>query len=456
MAHIWPAYDGGIGRVLPGVAAVVAALYVLSAVISPMDRPGPQGVAISVLAAFCALVAGSVAWITREESARRRRSQQAILGMTLAIVGASCLQMMITVDPRQTTSVVISIFGLGASLLSRRYLIAGTLMSWAMWVGAALALPSGTWSSYWFFVMAASTAIAVGAFIARLNSFEALDVALTTAERLSGEDPLTGLANRRGALIAGERLVAEARRSNEGVTCLFIDVDGLKSVNDEVDHEAGDEVLRTVAAGLLEVFRAGDILARWGGDEFVVFTRGPGPSAIDTERRMQARLTELTSLSDDVWRPFVSVGAATMGPWQDMTAKDLSNMADQDMIARRTARRGSSMTADLRDRDRGRDPRASDRGGRDYPEHYGFRADSGPGSGAGDAGPGPVYPSDPSYPPSSGRPAGPPPGRHRGAPEFPAPPVGEPWPDPRAHNSPYLPPARGQWPNTDDLPPARA
>jgi hypothetical protein len=101
------------------------------------------------------------------------------------------------VDPRQTTSVVISIFGLGASLLSRRYLIAGTLMSWAMWVGAALALPSGTWSSYWLFVMAASTAIAVGAFIARLNSFEALDVALTTAERLSGEDPLTGLANRR-------------------------------------------------------------------------------------------------------------------------------------------------------------------------------------------------------------------------------------------------------------------
>jgi diguanylate cyclase (GGDEF)-like protein/PAS domain S-box-containing protein len=80
------------------------------------------------------------------------------------------------------------------------------------------------------------------------------------------QDALTGLANRTalfeglGAKLAGDRRVA----------ALYIDLDGFKNVNDVFGHAVGDEVLRTVAARLSGVVRAGDIVARVGGDEFVV------------------------------------------------------------------------------------------------------------------------------------------------------------------------------------------
>ncbi len=83
-------------------------------------------------------------------------------------------------------------------------------------------------------------------------------------------DPLTGLANRSGLLVAGEGALARARRSGRDVTVLFADLDAFKPINDRHGHEAGDEVLRTSAARLQAVTRETDCVARVGGDEFVV------------------------------------------------------------------------------------------------------------------------------------------------------------------------------------------
>ncbi|MBI2708880.1 MAG: GGDEF domain-containing protein [Actinobacteria bacterium] len=87
---------------------------------------------------------------------------------------------------------------------------------------------------------------------------------------LANHDPLTGLANRRAYEDALHRALAEAERRHAPVALLVIDLDGFKAVNDTHGHDAGDSLPRALASRLLERVRRSDLLARTGGDEFVV------------------------------------------------------------------------------------------------------------------------------------------------------------------------------------------
>jgi diguanylate cyclase (GGDEF)-like protein/PAS domain S-box-containing protein len=89
-------------------------------------------------------------------------------------------------------------------------------------------------------------------------------------EREAHYDPLTGLPNRRLLSQRGKRLIAQALRQDHLLGVALIDLDGFKAVNDALGHAAGDEVLRTVGARLARDLRAGDFVARVGGDEFVL------------------------------------------------------------------------------------------------------------------------------------------------------------------------------------------
>jgi diguanylate cyclase (GGDEF)-like protein len=83
-------------------------------------------------------------------------------------------------------------------------------------------------------------------------------------------DPLTELLNRRGFERELRRSLAYLKRYGGGAALLFIDLDGFKPVNDRHGHAAGDAVLKAVAAALIRNVRASDVVARHGGDEFVV------------------------------------------------------------------------------------------------------------------------------------------------------------------------------------------
>lgn len=89
-------------------------------------------------------------------------------------------------------------------------------------------------------------------------------------ETMAATDPLTGLLNRRAIQQALERTFAEAVRHDQDVTCVMIDLDGFKRLNDGVGHQAGDRVLRVAARVLEANCRRSDAAGRFGGDEFIV------------------------------------------------------------------------------------------------------------------------------------------------------------------------------------------
>jgi diguanylate cyclase (GGDEF)-like protein len=123
-------------------------------------------------------------------------------------------------------------------------------------------------------------------------------------------DALTGTANRRGLLRCLDELHLRARRGGHGYAVLMVDVDHFKAVNDHHGHAEGDRVLQRVAAGLREGLRVGDVIARWGGEEFCVLLPRIGASdAHALAERMAHRIAESGEPSVTI-----SVGVAEVRP----------------------------------------------------------------------------------------------------------------------------------------------
>ena len=95
--------------------------------------------------------------------------------------------------------------------------------------------------------------------------------------RQADTDPLTGLLNRNGFLAAAVREHAIAQRSGNRLTLAVLDLDGFKQINDQRGHEVGDRVLADLGRSWRERLRTGDILARHGGDEFVLLLPATSP-----------------------------------------------------------------------------------------------------------------------------------------------------------------------------------
>ncbi len=109
--------------------------------------------------------------------------------------------------------------------------------------------------------------------------------------RLAFHDELTGLPNRRLCLDRLSLALLQARREGQALAVLFVDVDRFKNINDSLGHASGDELLKQVARRLLDTVRAGDTVARMGGDEFVLLCPGADSRAIAT--RAQRMLDQL-------------------------------------------------------------------------------------------------------------------------------------------------------------------
>jgi diguanylate cyclase (GGDEF)-like protein len=111
---------------------------------------------------------------------------------------------------------------------------------------------------------------------------------LNRAKLLSETDELTGLLNMRGFSIAANRLFGQALRYNRPATLLMIDSDNLKAVNDGYGHDAGNRLLRQLTRTIQAELRYTDVLARYGGDEFIVLLpETPPKGAVEVADRIR-------------------------------------------------------------------------------------------------------------------------------------------------------------------------
>jgi diguanylate cyclase (GGDEF)-like protein len=141
-------------------------------------------------------------------------------------------------------------------------------------------------------------------------------------------DGLTGLYNRRHATKRLEEEIARARRNNTGLCVAMCDVDHFKAINDEFGHGAGDRVLQQIATSLTEYVRRNDIVARWGGEEFlVIFSEIKLTAARIVAERLRGRLANTPQVEDGPERISVSIGLSMLRP--GVTADALIEEADQ-------------------------------------------------------------------------------------------------------------------------------
>jgi diguanylate cyclase (GGDEF)-like protein len=266
----------------------------------PLGRRRPEWLAFVILV----IVQAEIAWMIP----RTGMDLYYVMGFTVAVYGSGCV---LVARPRWTGAVIATTW----LALPLAVLIEGGSVRVEDLVGAAGYL--GTASVVALLAHVRRHATTVQELVTRLrleHEQERTRVLLGRLERLSHEDPLTGLANRRRWDAELTSTCAEARSSGGTVAVLLLDLDRFKRLNDLHGHAGGDEVLRQVAALLQAGVRGGDLVARLGGDELAVLLPGADEaraSALADELRRSARQLRPTGFEAGEVSLSIGVAAAT-------------------------------------------------------------------------------------------------------------------------------------------------
>ncbi len=154
-------------------------------------------------------------------------------------------------------------------------------------------------------------------------------------------DDLTGLYNRRGFVTLAEQHLKLAERARRPLSLFFIDVDNMKWINDTYGHLEGDEVLTLLGGVLREAFRESDLLARIGGDEFVVLAIDATPESTQhLVSRLRSRVRERNARLDKPYRLSISVGVAFYDGHSPPVLDELLAQADEAMYREKNGGRG--------------------------------------------------------------------------------------------------------------------
>lgn len=166
-------------------------------------------------------------------------------------------------------------------------------------------------------------------------------------ESMAMTDPLSGLPNRRQAMKRLGLQWNDFLEQRTPVSCLMIDADGFKDVNDSHGHDTGDLVLTHLAHALQNAVRTDDIVARLGGDEFfVILPKTEHRGAMVIAEKIREAAAELrVNLGVAIWKGSISVGAATSQPGM-RNKNELVKAADRGLYLAKDAGRNRVRSVD--------------------------------------------------------------------------------------------------------------
>lgn len=251
-----------------------------------------------------------VTWLIRTRRAPLRAAPWLFIFSLL--VSASVLSLQQVVEPDAVTLPIMMIGVLvvgGLALFWAPFWVGGIPM--IVFIGATANMVYPEQGDDWALAAATGLAASAAMLVSRKRSAESLAVAQLRAERLATQDASTDLLNRRGLGISAPALFSLAQRQGADVFVAFMDIDGLKGVNDHHGHAVGDDVILRVAKAISSASRDIDLVVRWGGDEFLVVGLGPAPDREIYLERVLAAL-DRNGLDGD-WSGHISLGIAS-GP----------------------------------------------------------------------------------------------------------------------------------------------
>ena len=183
-----------------------------------------------------------------------------------------------------------------------------------------------------------SNPVELAAEIARLRGeITRLQSKVQQLDQLAHLDPLIGLPNRRGFMRHLEALIVRVQRYGDHGAMLFVDIDGLKVINDTHGHLAGDEALIRVSEMLVSGVRSGDCVARLGGDEFgILLEHADEAIAAETASRLIERIAACEFTHEGAPLPLgVAIGVGIITADDD--AEAIMDRADEAMYRKKSA-----------------------------------------------------------------------------------------------------------------------
>lgn len=175
-------------------------------------------------------------------------------------------------------------------------------------------VPDGMFRIALFIAVLVPTLVAGPVAIVLLRLLQELNLARALAQTLANTDALTGALNRRCFMERGHQEVARAGTRGGPVSVLLMDIDDFKQINDQFGHSTGDAVLQMFAKQCMASLRPQDMLARWGGEEFVALLPATAPAdAMRLSNRLCQAIAQARSADTNgaLTRVTVSIGVAS-------------------------------------------------------------------------------------------------------------------------------------------------
>lgn len=334
---------GTVASELPIAATVTAVIFFFFGVADSFLNPGEAGWRLAS-SEVPALILAVFAWMAWRSRIPARLAPSVYGALVVLSIASTVLTVIVGKRPEELVYSLLLVAAAGAAVPSYNiYAVVITLAAAGYWTALALLRLPDDEFVHWLNGGAVATAASVYVLTSRRRSITALVDAQRNVETMAVTDGLTGALNRNGLRLMGAEVLALAHRQSTAAFAAFVDVDGLKAVNDTQGHEAGDTLLRLVAEHLEMACRKGDLVARWGGDEFVVLGLGKRLEPNVLEDRVLASLAGHPELPKS-WAPSLSAGIAAVSA-EDAGVIDVDSLiatADADMYHRRGDRRRRS------------------------------------------------------------------------------------------------------------------